>query len=247
MSQFSSYKILYASQTLVPIEWRSFHRDALEMAGLQQPPPSQPDHTSALQDFYRFLEGNCKQGTIGHTIEPTKENSYYIPDPDLQAYFSGDKNRRLRNILREISLVASSGPPRVSLNTIQRDYVKVFSILLCIRRGYYIAHFVRYEGLNDQRLPFDERPHHFPSAANSDSDFFSSFYEKQWRFCAPIVEYKRHNEWQARRILPFVKDKISGGGSATTYKIVLHPKYNFLSSRGNGQPVKPLLLFCLDA
>ena len=208
------------------------------MAELQQQ-ASQPDHEPELQDFFRFLESKRQQGISG-ALEPAEDNCHFIPDPDLQAYF-GDKDR-LRRILRAI--LPPSEPLLTDLSTIKNHYAKVFSILLCIGKGGYIDYFARYESLNDQKLPFDERPQYFPSTASVEGDFFSSFYEQQWMFCAATFTYKRHNEWQARRILPIVcKEELSGGGSAITYKIDLHPAYNSLYPRQNSQRVMPLILY----
>ncbi|KAI9793927.1 MAG: hypothetical protein M1816_007179 [Peltula sp. TS41687] len=198
----------------------------------------QPNQKPELQDFHRFIQEKRQRGIVGPKIEPNEINSCFVPEPDLQDYF--DDSNRLRRILRAI--YPSSGLIPVHGTTIKNHYVKVFAILLCIGKGCYIEHFIRHDSLNDQRLPFDERPHYFPSTGSGDRNFFSSFYDWQWMFCAPTFSYKGQNVWQARRILPILsKEEISGGGSAVTYKIDLHPAYNslYLIQKSQRSPADP--------
>lgn len=194
----------------------------------------QPDRESLVLAFQRFVEDNCQDGTLSSEAEVSGANCRFAPYPALRDYF--DDRDRLRKLLRAIC--PSTRESLVDPRAVQENYVRVFSILLCIGEERHIESFVQRENLNDDRLPFDERPQFFPSAAVADSDFFPAFHKKQWMFCPPDFCHYKRPTWQPNRILPIVcKEKISDGGSAVTYKIVLHPAYNNLYSDKN-RPVR---------
>jgi hypothetical protein len=192
----------------------------------------QPDQNTALDRFHRFVNENCEHGILGGTFETASADNRFLPYTDLEKYFAvneDDDEDRLNNLVK--SVLPSMGPPAVAPRTIRSDYTKVFAILLCISEGRFIEQFVQHQDLSDSKLPLTERPKTFPYHP----DFFESFCEKQWMFCAPRIRYERHKVWPARMILPIIHtDPIREGGSSDTYKAQVHPAYNALRAT---QPV----------
>jgi hypothetical protein len=195
--------------------------------------PSQPDHDPVIQEFINWVGNDSSRGILGPAPEV---NCPFMPDPKLETYFRN--HRKVREILRALF---PDGDLPVGPEWIGRKCAKVFSILLLIGKGEFIAHFIKHESLRDNYLPFKSRPIDFPTATN-DPRFFESFYKQQWTFCAQVFQY---NEIDMRldkdRILPIIhKEKIAGGGSAVAYKIILHAAYNRLDPRGDNARVTPI-------
>jgi hypothetical protein len=193
---------------------------------------SQPDYSDALQDFFKFIEEKRQPGVIGAATENGDATRGFLPYDDLKTYFA--KDTRLREVLRAV-FESPQGPPPVAFKTV-RENLRVFSILLYIRKGSFIQYFVRHDGLSDSMLPFYSRPQDFPAGPD---DFFPLFYECQWMFCAKPLKYNRYKNWKESMILPIIsKERIGDGGSAVTYKIKVHPWYNHLRE-GVTRPVIP--------
>jgi hypothetical protein len=177
-----------------------------------------------LEAFLAFLIEASHKGVRGplHRAQPTET---FVPFQDLEDYFSTplQLKKTLESVCRRFpwTNIRSWIPP---------NYFRVFAILLRIGKGTYITHFHSH-GLSDALLPFEKCPPDFPKA-DPDKQFFSNFLSTQWEFCAPDFRYKQLNRRVFRNhgwILPITqKTSLGGGGSATLFKIQLHPSYDHL-------------------
>ena len=186
-----------------------------------------PGHASPyIQELFEWVPKHCIKGTIGPSPFP---NTPFMPLPDLQAFF--ETHDRKDKILHDLF----SEPP--SLETGETGYLRVFTILILLGKGTYIEHFVQFPNLRDSNLPFLVKPSHFPTDP-TDPIFWERFHEKQFAFCA---HYFRDNEnkWlEDLCVLPITeKSAIGQGGSATLYKIRLHPHYDKLIREGGSATV----------
>jgi hypothetical protein len=184
---------------------------------------SQPDWDPDISEFMRWVESQSVIGTLGPV---SAVNCPFMPLPRLETYLKeGSRTRRLLGALfphRELPV----GP-----EDIWRNCIKVFSILLLIGKGSFIQHFVQHDQLWDAKLPFLSRPRHFPPSTGKDN-FFESFSKKQWHFCPYVFRYNEINaQLEKECILPIIhKQQLGDGGSALTYKIKLHPAYDYLTA-----------------
>ncbi|XTI93229.1 kinase-like protein [Cenococcum geophilum] len=194
---------------------------------------SQADNDAHVQEFRRFVQQQSQQGTLGATTGTNTADSRFLPDKALDEYFKDDAC--LLSLLKAV--IPFDGHRPVRLCTLRRRFIKIFAILLCIGHGNFIKLFVEDDDLSDKKLPFTNRPTTFPSAGASDEQFFISFSNQQWMFCAPTLTYEPYSYWPARRILPIIdKQEIGDGGSAKTYKIKVHPDYNRLGPKNSDDP-----------
>ena len=191
----------------------------------------QPNQAPAIQDFIGWFEGACSlgSGNAGPSL-----NCRFLPNPKLDDYL-----RHPRNLQKLLEAVFPNTELLVDPNVISKDYAKVFLILLLINHARYITHFVQYDSLSDLRLPFETRPSGFPRPTPEDPDFFDSFHRLQWQFCAPILHDSLNRRFEAEEVvLPIIrKDVLGAGGSATTYKIQLHPAYDRLKPESDASLV----------
>jgi hypothetical protein len=203
-------------------------------------PDQELDHHPVIQDYHRFVADKSLLGVVTDSDEATGIDRRFLPFPDLKRYFDDDgEEDRLLDILNKV--LPSAGPPSVASSTVRRDYLKVFAILLRIGQGRFIKLFVIYPGLSDTNLPFVQCPPDFPTSP----DFFNEFFEQQWMFCSPEVEYRRMTVLPLRTILPIIeKEKIGAGGDGIVYRIVVHPAYNKL--RANSTSLVILLIQARD-
>ncbi|KAL9131378.1 MAG: hypothetical protein Q9175_006779 [Cornicularia normoerica] len=188
----------------------------------------QPDNNQHIQDLMTWAE-KARQLGAGHS--GLEIDQLFIPYPDVEAYF-----RDIQTIKKLLAALFPNGVPHVDPEMIRKKYAKVFLILLLTGNGRFIGAFVRHDSLCDQYLPFRSRPERFPQKA-ADTDFFTSFYRRQWEFCVPIFQHAMNLQFDEKDlILPIIsKEKIGGGGSAIVYKIKLHPAYNNLSRESPSQ------------
>jgi hypothetical protein len=184
-------------------------------------PLPQPTYHPDISAFMRWVENQSVKGTLGPV---PAVNHPFMPLPRLETYLK-DGNRT-RALLQ--ALFPYRQPP-IEPEEVWRNCIRVFSILLLIGKGEFIQHFVQHGQLWDSKLPFSSAQHFPPTA--SGGAFFDLFYQKQWHFCAYTFDrsvIEAHLEKQ--RILPIVfKEQLPGGGSALTYKIRLHPAYDYLT------------------
>ena len=158
--------------------------------------------------------------------EHSKDLDFFVPESQLREYFS----RNLNEILCAVSEETGTRP--VESRLVRNGYLKIFAILLRINRGNFIRYFVKYDTLNDNKLPFERKPHDFPPETVDDPTFWTNFNDCQWMFCAPEIRYMSGFKWGERRVLPIVfKKPIGSGGSADTFMIRIHPDYNFLDTK----------------
>lgn len=187
----------------------------------------QPDNHPDLQDLLTWAEGVRQPGIGGNGLEIGRS---FMPDPDIEAYF-----KTVRPIQKLLAALFPFVAPQMDPETIRKKYIKVFLILLFTSNGRFIASFLRHDNLSDQYLPFKSRPNHFPPST-ADPDFFTSFYRRQWEFCARTFEYAIHQQLDEDLILPIIyKKKLGGGGSAVVHQIKLHPAYDKLSRQGHAR------------
>ena len=177
---------------------------------------AQRDENPAIQDFLQWI----------HEVKRTEEDGgrKFVPYTRLKTYFtSKDRTRRLLYALFPDQDEAELPRP----DDVERHYLRVFSILLCIHQGPFIMRFLEYPSLQDTRLPFTTKPPYFP--VSSKSDLFDAFRQKQWEFCVLIWEYNMHYRFEKERILPIIgKEKLAMGGSSILFKIVVEDEYNHL-------------------
>ncbi|KAL9131154.1 MAG: hypothetical protein Q9217_000855 [Psora testacea] len=177
---------------------------------------AQRDENPAIQDFLRWING----------VKRTEEDGgrKFVPFTRLKAYFtSRDPTRRLLYALFPDQDEAELPRP----DHVERHYLRVFSILLCIHQGPFIMHFLEYPSLQDTRLPFATKPLDFP--VSSKSDLFDAFWQKQWEFCVPTWEYNMNYRFEKETVLPIIrKEMIAMGGSSILSKIVVEDEYNHL-------------------
>ena len=181
-------------------------------------------------EFLQWFEGaQCKQsGKDG-----PGDGRSFIPYPKIEEYFRD--NSRVRRLLK--TAFEDVDPLPVGVEEIRNNYSKVFSILLSIGRGSYIACFVRRPSLSDQHLPFSSSTTYFPHTP-TDPELFANFNAQQWSLCAPMFDCSMNIDFEESTILPIVrKEELASGGSATTHKIILHPAYDKLCSKNGPEPV----------
>lgn len=122
-------------------------------------------------------------------------------------------------------------------NDILNQHARVFTILIIIREGGFISHFLSRELLSDRRLPFIDKDA-FPHA----KDFFDKFWQRQYMFCTPV--FTRHLEWNfdQYRILPFDREResIASGNSGDIYKIRFPQEYDAM----DGSPLTDEVTRC---
>lgn len=156
-------------------------------------------------------------------FEKSENLDFFMPDNQLKEYFE----RHLEEILYALS--EETGLKSVEPRFIRDGYLKIFAILLRIKREAWITYFLNFPSLNDNKLPFESKPDDFPAATEDDRFFWTSFNRCQWIFCAPEIRYKPRCKWNTQIVLPIIfKERIGSGSSAETYKIRIHPEYNHL-------------------
>ena len=182
----------------------------------------QPDENNAIQDFLRWEHQARRREQVDTAIN--KEARFFVPHSELRVYLGS--GRRLQNLLE--ALYPGQDPvEQPSCKTIERHYLRTFSILVLIGHGSFIRHFEQHESLQDQKLPFLERPAHFPFSTGS--DIFDAFRQKQWEFCVPVFKYDMRSYFDKECVLPIIEsEKIAMGGSSVIYKIRLMTEYDEL-------------------
>jgi hypothetical protein len=194
----------------------------------------QPNHEPRLQRFFQFVKDKSQPGICADE----SKTAVFLPETDLQEYFADDD--QLLGIPKPI--FENPMTPPIHPHLIRSRYTKIFAILLCADRGNYIPYFEHHDSLSDEKLPFDQPPDHFPSDIAAPS-FFKDFQE-QWRLCALRLNFGQSKFWQPARVLPITsKEPLGAGGSATTFKIVVHPEYNERDANRNNKKVKYLKFF----
>ena len=182
----------------------------------------QPDENHAIQDFLRWERQARRRELFDTAI--TKEARFFIPHSELKSYLGS--GRRLENLLD--ALFPGQDPiEQPSCRNIEQHYMLVFSILVVIGQGPFIKYFEQHASLQDQKLPFLERPAHFPFSTGS--DIFDAFRQRQWEFCVPVFRYDMGSYFDRELVLPIIEsEKIAMGGSSVIYKVRLMVEYDEL-------------------
>ena len=189
----------------------------------------QSDYHPVIQDFISWVR---KNQITEASANPESKRSF-IPYPALDDYFG--RPGRMRKLLE---VVLPDKDISFLKYKVQESYLAIFCILILSGKGRFIHWFVCHSNLSDRHLPFEVCPPHFP-VDTSDPNFFESFYQHQWQFCAPEITYNEDLRFEAKEwILPIIeKEEIGGGGSAIIYRIILHEAYNKLHPRGRDRSV----------
>jgi hypothetical protein len=182
------------------------------MATLQQ-----PGYAECIQAFQKYVKAKQIYGSNSSSSE-AKFIQFYA----LQDYFDAN---RMGKIFKQLS------QPNQGNEIRQKNYLRVFSILVFIGKAEYITQFIRYPGLDDRHLPFlspTHPPHNWPPPIE---EFYPAFYSAQWQFCPQ--KFVRENLWnvcfEEDHILPIVeKMQMRKGRSAVIYKIKVLEQYNTL-------------------
>jgi serine/threonine protein kinase len=187
-------------------------------------PCFQPDYTApVIQELLAWLPKHSVCGTNGSSKTPDQP---FMPLPDLQSYLKAEN--RTNKLLRALSVEG------VDQGLIEKHYLRVLTILTDIGKGEYIVTFIQHQNLRDSRLPFLEKPTHFPIDP-SDPKFWDSFFKKQFTFCPhSFGDNENSLKLEDHCILPIISKEVLGhGGSAAIHKIKLHPHYDQLIPVGN--------------
>ena len=173
-----------------------------------------------IQELIEWVPEHSKLGTCGPSAIP---DCPFMPFPDLQIYLKTD-----RRTARLLHALYSGREHTVSVETVEKWYIRAFMILILIGKGEYIEHFTQHSNLRDG--PFLEKPAHFPIDP-SDPQFWANFHKTQFTFYAH--NFRRNDKLilEDAYVLPIVsKDILGSGGSAAIYKIELHPFYDELGA-----------------
>ncbi|KAK4231946.1 kinase-like domain-containing protein [Podospora fimiseda] len=137
------------------------------------------DHDDPLDAFARYLDKNWKTGII---IAQDQEPAGYISYSALQEYWT---DRRINKVLH--ARTRTGLPLPVDVQTIKKDYLVIFSILVFIStdesfKVSCIANFVRFT-ITDGNLPLDRTRASdvFPSGLHGES-YWERFNDHQFRF-----------------------------------------------------------------
>ena len=187
-------------------------------------------HNEALQAFHTWKRSTEAQ-SLGIGGLHFETECPFIPRSNLEEYFGS--HGRVEDLLDAV--LDSNDRPAVDPAYVQEHYLQSFAILLCIGQGHLIHHFLQYNSLRDQKLPYHTKPDDFPFTTPNK---FEEFKQEQWQFCASKLEYNMNGRFKEEDILPITyKEPIGEGGSAIIYKIVIEESYNLLRPSGHVIPV----------
>lgn len=179
--------------------------------------PVQPDSPTEIQKYLAYLEsdkcalsGRCGGSSIA-----------FIPRRSLLSYF-GQQTRCIEQLLREA--FQEDAHTISEAQVILDHFLVVFTILLRIGKALALPRFVERD-YTDERLPFFDRPRHFPKL---DSPFFEAFFDAQWTFCPVKLPKNPENyELEPEQILPLAeKHKIAENTGLCIYRAKIHQEYD---------------------
>lgn len=201
------------------------------------------DRERDYQDALHKLEGAKLRG-VRLTI-PELDARVNFEDCDffslskLCDYFCVDK--RIDRLLDKVYGTSHDLP---SADTIIDGYLKVFYILLAIRKLDLIHLFI-HAGLNDKFWPwyYEKKPDDFPRLNNEQEAQYvwQEFRQKQWQLYPHEFDSVHHQcGVDHRRILPIARQEPLGeGNNATTWRIEIHPGYHKLEKSNDPQVRSP--------
>ncbi|RDW75414.1 hypothetical protein BP6252_06556 [Coleophoma cylindrospora] len=176
---------------------------------------------SKTQDLLKWIQMNSVQTCHRFASE---ELQSFIPFSTLSIRFEENKYELLK------SLIGAEGGHESIVREITFERLKIFCILLALNGLDQLHHFLGYDDLKDNNLPFKlaSRPPHFP-IVNARPSFFEDFCSKQWQFCAPSFDYSSDKTFEDSEILPIISSElVQIGRSANIYKIKLEKSHNNL-------------------
>lgn len=160
------------------------------------------------------------EGTSGASAED-KKDAYYLPEDALQRWFTEEN---ICHSYRQIYWYRDHSVQMYDPAQVRLRYRRVFATLLYIGRADLLDSLWTNEAFDDGHLPFYARDR-FPGSAAD----FDSFFEAQWKFCVPPMEYRHRGDWDPRCILPFkISHKLGEGSAGKAYLINVHPAHNKL-------------------
>ena len=187
------------------------------------------------QAVLELLDRINEEKTVSHDLRSsnTGESRYFVPIGSIEGWFRGGQTdyARAENVLTAIFDSANSTDHEIPVSASDvTDYCcRVLCILVLIGKAEFIARFVRYDTLRDDRLPFPRSgpPEHFPPDP-TDSDFYDKFFQAQWMFCAPKLTSASDLEIGSDNVLPFCYSEHLQG---PVFMIRVHPRHDGLGSR----------------
>lgn len=188
----------------------------------------QPGYAECIEAFHKYIKAKQVCGSNSSSSE-AKFIQFYA----LQDYFDANRMGKIFKLLSQ---------PNLGNEIRQKNYLRVFSILVFIGKAEYITQFIRYPSLDDGHLPFlspTHPPHNWPPPIE---EFYPEFYSAQWQFCPQ--KFVRENLWnvcfEEDHILPIVeKMQMRKGRNAVIYKIKVLENHNtliHLDSNGWSRP-----------
>ena len=109
---------------------------------------------------------------------------------------------------------------------------RIFAILTVMNRQEFILQFLETDNL--QRSPLDHRlPISLADAREIIPDIATSFYDRQWEFCAPVFcEGTGHRNLDIFTSMPFIEDKKVGeGGFGEVFKVIIHDGHTLIEPK----------------
>jgi hypothetical protein len=132
-----------------------------------------------VKDFIQFVNETSLQ-FIGE--DGAGEQRHYITQSALERYWTID---RVQDILTAFRL-------HLSAENVQRDYMRILSILTVCNKTEYLTEFTKLD-LLDNAIPLKEAPRAWPVAF---TNLYDDFYSHQWKFCPfqinPLSMHTKH-------------------------------------------------------
>ncbi|KAK5452793.1 hypothetical protein LTS15_006941 [Exophiala xenobiotica] len=214
----------------IPYTWDTIY-DALQVPD-RHTAPSLEEYL-ADPKMLSFISNKSSQDTSTqlqqHNLQgfrsPTDLECTFVPSDTLANEVFSDEA-----LLSRLLTYAYAGSVPVLSAHVRRDFLKVFYILLNIRKLHYIHVFVHMKW-SDNVLPIDD-----VSECPEISDIRDLFWAEQWRFHVPHLTQNFRQRWHAQTILPLIsEDLIFEAKDLQIRKLSIHQAYSNLSCRGNAQ------------
>ncbi|KAL9034688.1 MAG: hypothetical protein Q9214_006932, partial [Letrouitia sp. 1 TL-2023] len=134
----------------------------------------QHDEDPAIQEFLRdFQHDKPKPSSLwrrGCTGSGNDIETKYISPKTLQAKLHVQRV----GVLLDVLFTGSDQQKRPTAKFVYDDYLRPFTVLLCIGCGPMIYYFIKHNSLEDRKLPFYDRPDDFPTSTRI--DIWEEFY-----------------------------------------------------------------------
>lgn len=179
------------------------------------------------EDFASWV-AKTRTNYIGHDLR--ENESSYIPYRELETYWT---------VLRISAVLhAYDRPLPFDIKSIQSDYLRIFSTLVCTGTTRLLLGLILTNNLDDHHWPIVHYPNTWPRHNHETVTAFDIVKRTQWIFFPFDFKTSRLNnsELDPDCILPIGDpETISQYGSSCIYKIKIHDGYNsFVSSMMSG-------------